>query len=59
MATKDGWNNKYTMTGVLNLDDGFIKIEREDDEPPVIIADDIACCDGKVVTISIICDEPR
>lgn len=59
MAKKDGWASTYCITGVLNLDDGFIKIEREDDEPPVIIADDIDRLDGKVVTITVACDEPR
>ena len=59
MAKKDGWVSTYCITGVLNLEDGFIKIEREDNEPPIIIADDINRLDGKVVTITVACDEPR
>ena len=59
MAKKDGWLSTYTMTGILNLEDGFIKIENADDEPPIIIADDIERLDGKMVTITVTCDEPR
>ena len=56
MATKDGWNNKFTISGVLNLDDGIIAVERGDDEP-VILADSIERLNGKDVTIVVSCEE--
>lgn len=59
MAKKDGWLSTYTLTGILNLDDGFIKVECGDDEPPIDIADDIERLDGKVVTITVTCNELR
>ena len=58
MATKDGWNNKFTISGVLNLDDGIIVVERGDDEP-VILANSIERLNGKDVTIVVSCEEPR
>lgn len=57
MATKDGWSNKFTISGVLNLDDGIIAIERGDDEP-VILADSVERLNGKDVTIVVSCEEP-
>ena len=57
MATKDGWNNKFTISGVLNLDDGIIAIERGDDEP-VVLADSIDRLNGKDVIITVTCEEP-
>lgn len=57
MATKDGWNNKFTISGVLNLDDGVIAIERGDDEP-VVLADSIDRLNGKDVIITVTCEEP-
>ena len=57
MATKDGWNNKFTISGVLNLDDGIIAVERGDDEP-VKLADSIERLNGKDVTIMVSCEEP-
>ena len=57
MATKDGWNNKFTISGVLNLDDDIIAIERGDDEP-IILADSIERLNGKDVTIVVSCEEP-
>ena len=57
MATKDGWNNKFTISGVLNLDDGIIAIERGDDEP-VVLADSIDRLNGKDVIITVVCEEP-
>jgi hypothetical protein len=57
MATKDGWNNKFTISGVLNLDDGIIAIERGDDEP-VVLADSIVRLNGKDVIITVTCEEP-
>ena len=59
MAKKDGWSSTYTMTGLLNLENGFISIEREDDEPQVVIADDIDRFEGKTVTITVVCEEPK
>ncbi len=59
MAKKDGWSSTYTMTGLLDLENGFIKIEREDDEPLVVIADDIERFEGKTVTITVVCEEPK
>lgn len=56
MATKDGWNNKFTISGILNLDDGIITIEREDGEP-VILADSIDRLNGKDVVVMVSCDE--
>lgn len=56
MATKNGWNNKFTISGVLNLDDGIITIEREDGEP-VILADGIDRLNGKDVVITVSCEE--
>lgn len=56
MATKDGWNNKFTISGVLNLDDGIIAIEREDGDP-VILADGINRLNGKDVVITVSCEE--
>ena len=47
MATKDGWNNKFTISGVLNLDDGIIAIERGNDEP-VVLADSIDRLNGRI-----------
>jgi hypothetical protein len=57
MATKDGWNNKFTISGILNLDDGIIAIEREDGEP-VVLADSIDRLNGKDVIIMVACEEP-
>ena len=57
MATKDCWNNKFTISGVLNLDDGIIAIERGDDEP-VVLADSIDRLNGKDVIITVTCEEP-
>lgn len=56
MATKDGWNNKFTISGILNLDDGIITIEREDGEP-VILADSIDRLNGKDVVVMVSCEE--
>lgn len=56
MATKDGWNNKFTISGVLNLDDGIIAIEREDGES-VILADEIDRLNGEDVVITVSCEE--
>ena len=57
MATKNGWNNKFTISGILNLDNGIIAIEREDGNP-VILADEIDKLNGKDVVITITCEEP-
>ena len=57
MATKDGWNNKFTISGVLDLDNGYIAIERGDDES-VMLADSIERLNGKDVTIVVSCEEP-
>lgn len=59
MAKKDGWLSTYTMTGLLDLENGFIRIEREDDEPTIMVAEDIERFDGKTVTITVICEEPK
>ena len=56
MATKDGWNNKFTISGVLNLDDGIIAIERGDDEP-VVLADSIDRLNGKDVVVMVSYEE--
>lgn len=56
MAIKNGWNNKFTISGVLNLDDGNIVVEREDGEP-VILADGIDRLNGKDVVITVSCEE--
>lgn len=57
MANKDGWNNKFTISGILNLDDGIITIERGDDEP-IVLSDSIDRLNGKDVTIVVGCEEP-
>lgn len=57
MASKDGWNNKFTISGVLDLDNGYIAIERGDDES-VMLADSIERLNGKDVTIVVSCEEP-
>lgn len=56
MATKDGWNNKFTISGILNLDDGIVTIERGEEES-VVLADSIDRLDGKDVTITVSCEE--
>jgi hypothetical protein len=56
MATKNGWNNEFTISGILNLDNGIIVIEREDGES-VILADKIDRLNGKDVVIMISCEE--
>ena len=56
MAAKNGWNNKFTISGVLNLDNDIITIEREDGEP-VILADEINRLNGKDVVITVSCEE--
>ena len=57
MASKDGWNNKFTISGVLDLDNVYIAIERGDDES-VMLADSIERLNGKDVTIVVSCEEP-
>lgn len=56
MATKNGWNNKFTISGVLNLDDGNIVVEREDGEP-VSLLDAIDRINGENVVITVSCEE--
>lgn len=56
MATKNRWNNKFTISGILNLDDGIITIEREDGEP-VILADSIDRLNGKDIVVMVSCEE--
>lgn len=57
MTTKNGWNNKFTISGILNLDNGIITIECEDGEP-VILADGIDRLNGKDVVVTVSCEEP-
>lgn len=56
MATKNGWNSKFTISGILNLDKGIIAIEREDGET-VILADGIDRLNGKDVVVTVSCEE--
>lgn len=59
MAKKNGFLTTYNMTGILNLKDETILIESEEDEPTIVVANDIKRFDGKVVTITVTCEEPK